>query len=516
MRVGVRRTDGAGATTVGTDVAGSCLPAGAVSTEFRRLTRPAGPLGTRLSTTGALDPDAVVGRLNDPSFLLETETPPDGTNELRRGDPRTETDLGGEVCTRIGQRPDPRTGGWTPEMVSPIDPDDVVDVLEDACGEGRQRVADARDRLEEGSPADEVLRAIERRCAALCGEGGPVERYASAVRAVDRASTPAAVARAERDAIAALSDVIEALAAARDSLRGLDRLLAGDPQLPGDVVEALRETHAALREYCGEASDAVRDRAYDHLAMLCARLDPLVTELDEAVDGGGDAAERVDALVATVRGICGPTDGSSGGLLEALDAHLSGSWLFESVTALFADLQRLVELASDRAGALADDLSGTPGGDTAAAIAGLFADFETHLDAVADGIAEIPRDPIRDQLRPTVCGSTPTDAPSAGSPLPGVTAGGDLHTRLVALLRERSVRQGTFTLASGRTSDFYVDVRQTSLEQLALDSTRVGARLGMAVIAGSDTQIPVGIVTGLVGGPYFLYLMRKQDRMGEI
>ncbi len=44
----------------------------------------------------------------------------------------------------------------------------------------------------------------------------------------------------------------------------------------------------------------------------------------------------------------------------------------------------------------------------------------------------------------------------------------------------------------------------------------VGARLGMAVIAGSDTQIPVGIVTGLVGGPYFLYLMRKQDKMGEI
>jgi len=39
----------------------------------------------------------------------------------------------------------------------------------------------------------------------------------------------------------------------------------------------------------------------------------------------------------------------------------------------------------------------------------------------------------------------------------------------------------------------------------------VGARLAL-----SPTQIPVGIVTGLVGGPYFLYLMRKQDEMGEI
>ena len=39
----------------------------------------------------------------------------------------------------------------------------------------------------------------------------------------------------------------------------------------------------------------------------------------------------------------------------------------------------------------------------------------------------------------------------------------------------------------------------------------VGARLLL-----SPVQIPVGIVTGLVGGPYFLYLMRKQDSLGAI
>ena len=44
----------------------------------------------------------------------------------------------------------------------------------------------------------------------------------------------------------------------------------------------------------------------------------------------------------------------------------------------------------------------------------------------------------------------------------------------------------------------------------------VGARLGMSVLAGSDAQIPVGIVTGLIGGPYFLYLMRRQEQMGEV
>ena len=39
----------------------------------------------------------------------------------------------------------------------------------------------------------------------------------------------------------------------------------------------------------------------------------------------------------------------------------------------------------------------------------------------------------------------------------------------------------------------------------------VGARLAMAPV-----QVPVGIVTGLVGGPYFLYLMRKQQNLGDV
>ena len=35
--------------------------------------------------------------------------------------------------------------------------------------------------------------------------------------------------------------------------------------------------------------------------------------------------------------------------------------------------------------------------------------------------------------------------------------------KLLELLREKSVKTGAFTLASGKKSDFYVDVRQTSL-----------------------------------------------------
>ncbi|OIB58231.1 FecCD family ABC transporter permease [Natrialba sp. SSL1] len=42
-------------------------------------------------------------------------------------------------------------------------------------------------------------------------------------------------------------------------------------------------------------------------------------------------------------------------------------------------------------------------------------------------------------------------------------------------------------------------------------SADVGARLAL-----NPVQIPVGIVTGLIGGPYFLYLMRKKQQLGEL
>jgi len=37
------------------------------------------------------------------------------------------------------------------------------------------------------------------------------------------------------------------------------------------------------------------------------------------------------------------------------------------------------------------------------------------------------------------------------------------HQELTALLAQRSVRRGHFTLASGKTSEFYVDARITSM-----------------------------------------------------
>jgi iron complex transport system permease protein len=46
-------------------------------------------------------------------------------------------------------------------------------------------------------------------------------------------------------------------------------------------------------------------------------------------------------------------------------------------------------------------------------------------------------------------------------------------------------------------------------------SADVGARLFFQIVFGTPKQMPVGIVTGLVGGPYFLYMMRRNS-MGEI
>ncbi len=44
----------------------------------------------------------------------------------------------------------------------------------------------------------------------------------------------------------------------------------------------------------------------------------------------------------------------------------------------------------------------------------------------------------------------------------------------------------------------------------------VGARLFFLLIGQGPKQIPVGVVTGVIGGPYFLYLMRRKTSMGEV
>ncbi|HLB38030.1 MAG TPA: orotate phosphoribosyltransferase [Gemmatimonadales bacterium] len=71
----------------------------------------------------------------------------------------------------------------------------------------------------------------------------------------------------------------------------------------------------------------------------------------------------------------------------------------------------------------------------------------------------------------------------------------DLHARLVALLRERSVQHGSFTLASGRSSSYYIDARIATMSAAGL--VLIG-ELGLRAIrgAGWDADLVGGLTMG--------------------
>ena len=97
----------------------------------------------------------------------------------------------------------------------------------------------------------------------------------------------------------------------------------------------------------------------------------------------------------------------------------------------------------------------------------------------------------------------------------------DDRQRLHQILKERSVRFGEFTLASGKQSDFYVDGRQTTLhaEGAMLVARLILARLepsvegvgGMSVgadpIAGA-----VAAISAVVGRPVHGFIVRKKPK----
>jgi orotate phosphoribosyltransferase len=67
--------------------------------------------------------------------------------------------------------------------------------------------------------------------------------------------------------------------------------------------------------------------------------------------------------------------------------------------------------------------------------------------------------------------------------------------RLVDLLRRRSLRTGTFTLASGRTSSYYIDARVTTMSAAGL---KLVGELGLAAIrrAGWGVDVVGGLTLG--------------------
>jgi orotate phosphoribosyltransferase len=95
------------------------------------------------------------------------------------------------------------------------------------------------------------------------------------------------------------------------------------------------------------------------------------------------------------------------------------------------------------------------------------------------------------------------------------------HARLIQVLRERSIRRGTFTLASGRTSDLYVDVRQTSLhgEGSVLIARALLARLQPQIVGvggmtlGADPLACATVALAFIQGrPLDAFLIRKEPK----
>jgi orotate phosphoribosyltransferase len=94
--------------------------------------------------------------------------------------------------------------------------------------------------------------------------------------------------------------------------------------------------------------------------------------------------------------------------------------------------------------------------------------------------------------------------------------------RLIALLRERSVRTGSFVLASGKTSDLYVDARTTTLhaEGAAIVARMVLARLRPDVVGvggmtlGADPIAAAAAARSIevLGRPVHAFLIRKEPK----
>lgn len=96
--------------------------------------------------------------------------------------------------------------------------------------------------------------------------------------------------------------------------------------------------------------------------------------------------------------------------------------------------------------------------------------------------------------------------------------------RLKEILLQKSYRQGTFTLTSGRESDFYVDGKQTTLdaegsylcgklifELIKNCANKIGAVGGMTL--GADPLVTaVSLVSFLEKAPIPAFIVRKQPK----
>jgi orotate phosphoribosyltransferase len=96
-----------------------------------------------------------------------------------------------------------------------------------------------------------------------------------------------------------------------------------------------------------------------------------------------------------------------------------------------------------------------------------------------------------------------------------------IKTKLIQLLKEKSIRIGEFTLASGATSNFYIDARQTTLHatgahliaQLVFENLEEGVVGIGGPVTGADPIVgAVALYSQLQNKPIHGFMVRKQPK----
>ncbi len=100
----------------------------------------------------------------------------------------------------------------------------------------------------------------------------------------------------------------------------------------------------------------------------------------------------------------------------------------------------------------------------------------------------------------------------------------DNRQRLKEIILEKSYRKGEFTLTSGKTSDFYVDVKQTSLSaegsylcgklilELMLAAEEPIQAVGGMTLGADPLVTAVSVVSHLEGHPVPAFIVRKEAK----
>lgn len=100
----------------------------------------------------------------------------------------------------------------------------------------------------------------------------------------------------------------------------------------------------------------------------------------------------------------------------------------------------------------------------------------------------------------------------------------DQHTRLLDLLAARSARRGTFTLASGRQSDLYIDCRLTTMHpeglsligplglQLVFEQGWRPDAVGGLTLGADPVSYAIAYASQLAGTPVRAFTVRKEAK----